>query len=181
MASNNNNKLNTSVPVFMGSDFRTWEQKMGDYLKSQCLWCFARGSTFVHLVEAIAGQPTAAKLQAQADWNESNMQVQGILGSCILIMLHLHLGTNTAGTWANLWTRFGTPGVSEIAVDMYAAYSMKLSTSHNPHPDMERMNMLFECLRANDMDFSDVQQGLILLNVIPKEWLMVIQIYSQAN
>ena len=58
---------------------------------------------------------------------------------------------------------------------------MKLLASHNPHPDMERMNMLFEHLRANGMTFSDVQQGLILLNAIPKEWSMVAQIYSQAN
>ena len=86
-----------------------------------------------------------------------------------------------ADTWTNLRTRFGTPGVSEIAADMYAAYSMKLSASHNPHPNMERMNMLFEHLRVNSMTFSDAQQGLVLLNAILKEWLTVAQIYSQAN
>ena len=64
---------------------------------------------------------------------------------------------------------------------MYTAYSMKLSTSHNPHPEIERMNMLFEQLNANGMTFSDAQWGLIPLNVIPKEWSMVTQIYSQAN
>ena len=73
-------------------------------------------------------------------------------------------------TWTNFRTRFGTPGVSKIAVDMYMAYLIKISASHNPHPDMERMNMLFECLRANGMDFSDAQRGLILLNMILKEW-----------
>ena len=41
--------------------------------------------------------------------------------------------------------------------------------------------MLFEHLRANGMDFEDPVQGLILLNVILKEWLTVAQIYSQAN
>ena len=58
-------------------------------------------------------------------------------------------------TWTNLRTRFSTPGVSEIAADMYAAYSMKLSSTHNLHPDMERMNMLFECLVVNRVDFDD--------------------------
>ena len=72
MASNNNN-LNTSIPVFTGSDFWVWEQKMGDYLKSQHLWHFVRGSTFVRPVEAIAGQPMAAELQAQMDWDGSNL------------------------------------------------------------------------------------------------------------
>ena len=86
-----------------------------------------------------------------------------------------------AQTWTNLRTRFGTPGVSEIATDMYVAYSMKLLSTHNPHPDMERMNMLFKQLNTNSMTFSDAQQGLRLLNVIPKEWSTVAQIYSQSN
>ena len=86
-----------------------------------------------------------------------------------------------AQTWTNLRTRFSTPGVSEIAMDMYTAYSMKLSATHNPHPNMERMNMLFERLNANSMTFSDMQRGLILLNAIPKEWSTVAQIYSQSN
>ena len=41
--------------------------------------------------------------------------------------------------------------------------------------------MLLECLRADGMEFDDAQQGLSLLNAIPKEWSMVAQIYSQAN
>ena len=86
-----------------------------------------------------------------------------------------------AETWTNLRTRFSTLGVSEIAADMYAVYSMKLSLTHNPHPDMQRMNMLFKRLNANSMSFSDVQRGLILLNMILKEWSTVAQIYSQSN
>ena len=64
-------------------------------------------------MEAIAGQPMAAELQAQMDWDESDLQVQGIFGSQISQKLHLHLGTNAATTWANLMTRFGTPGISQ--------------------------------------------------------------------
>ena len=84
-------------------------------------------------------------------------------------------------TWTNLRTRFGTPGVSKIAADMYASYLMKLLATHNPHSDMERMNMLFKRLNANGMTFSDAQRGLILLNVILKEWATVAQIYSQSS
>ena len=86
-----------------------------------------------------------------------------------------------AETWTNLRARFGTLGVSEIAADMYAAYSMKLSLTHNPHPDMEQMNMLFERLAVNGVDFDDTVWGIILLNVIPKEWSTVAQNYSQSN
>ena len=131
---------------------------MGDYLKSQHLWRIttsAPGSMWP--VEVTAGAPTLAEAQLQAAWDENSEQVQGIIGSHISQTLHSHIGTTCANTWTNLRTRFGTPGVSEIPTDMYAAYSLKLSATHNPHPDMERMNMLFECLKVNGMDFDDAQ------------------------
>ena len=155
---------------------------MGDYLKSQRLWRITTGAPgSMWPVEAITGAPTPAEAQLQAAWNESSEQVQGIIGSRISQTLCPHISTTCAETWTNLGTRFGTPGISKMAADMYVAYSMKLLATHNPHPDMERMNTLFEHLRANGMDFNDAQQGLILLNVIPKEWSTVAQIYSQAN
>ena len=129
---------------------------MGDYLKSQHLWCIATGAHgSTQPVEVIAGAPTPAEALLQAAWDKNLEQVQGIISSCISQMLHPHIGTTCAKTWTNLRTRFRTPGISEIATDMYAAYSMKLSATHNPHPNMERMNMLFEHLRANGMDFDD--------------------------
>ena len=178
----NNNNLNASIPIFTSSDFWVWEQKMGDYLKSQRLWHIttsAVGST--RPVEAITGAPIPAEAQLQAAWDKNSEQVQGIIGSHISQTLRPHIGMTCAETWTNLRTRFGTPGISKIAADMYMAYSMKLLATHNSHPDMERMNMLFECLRANGMDFDNPIQGLILLNMILKEWLMVAQIYSQVN
>ena len=142
---------------------------MGDYLKSQRLWRITTGAPgSTQPVEATANAPTPTETVAQAAWDENSEQVQGIIGSRISQTLHPHIGMTCAQTWTNLKTRFGTPGVSEIAADMYVAYLMKLSSTHNPHPDMERMNMLFERLNANGMTFSDVQQGLILLNAIPK-------------
>ena len=157
MAANTNNiNLNASVPVFTGSDFWVWEQKMGDFLKSQRLWRITTGAPgSMRPVEVITGNPTPAEALLQAAWDENSEQVQGIIGSCISQMLHPHIGMTCAETWTNLRARFGTLGVSKIAVDMYAAYSMKLSSTHNLHPDMERMNMLFECLMANRVDFED--------------------------
>ena len=148
---------------------------MGDFLKFQHLWCITNSEN-VCPPSATPGASTLAEAQAQAAWDKNSEQVQGIIGSHILQTLCPHIGTTCTDTWTNLRTRFGTPGISEIAVDMYVAYSMKLSATHNPHPDMERMNMLFEHLRENGMTFSDTQQGLILLNVIPREWSTVAQI-----
>ena len=133
---------------------------MGDYLKSQHLWCITTGAPgSTQLVEATANAPTPTEAVAQAAWDENSEQVQGIIGSRISQTLHPHIGMTCAQTWTNLKTRFSTPGVSEITVDMYVVYSMKLSLTHNPHPDMERMNMLFERLNTNGMTFSDAQRN----------------------
>ena len=64
VATTTNNNLTASIPVFMGSDFWVWEQKMGDYLESQHLWRIttsAPGS--MRPVEAITGAPTLAEVQ----------------------------------------------------------------------------------------------------------------------
>ena len=98
MATNtNNNNLNTSVSVFTGSDFQVWEQKMGDFLKSQRLWCITTGAPgSTQPVEAIVGAPTPAEALFQAAWDENSEQVQGIIGSRISQTLHPHIGTTYA-------------------------------------------------------------------------------------
>ena len=169
-ANTTKNTLNTSIPIFTGSEFWVWEQKMGDFLKSQHLWCITTGAPgSTQPVEAITGAPTPAEALLQAAWDKNSEQVQGIIGSRISQTLCPHIGTTCTKTWTNLRARFGTPGVSKIAADMYMAYSMKLSLTHNLHPDMEQMNMLFEHLAVNRVDFDDAVWGIILLNAIPKE------------
>ena len=99
MAANTNNNLNASVPIFMGSDFCVWEQKMGDFHKSQHLWCIttsAPGS--MQPVEAIAGNPTPAEALLQAARDKNLEQVQGIIGSHILQTLRPHIDMTCAKT-----------------------------------------------------------------------------------
>ena len=98
MASTNNNQLNASIPVFTGSDFHLWEQKMLDYLQSQRLWRMANNQV-LHPVEAVANAPMAAEAALQATWDENSEQIQGIIGSQILTTLHPHLGMTCAQTW----------------------------------------------------------------------------------
>ena len=114
MATNtNNNNLNASIPIFMGSDFWVWEQKMGDFLKSQCLWCITTGApSSTQPVEVITGNPTPAEALLQATWDENLEQVQGIIGSHISQMLCPHISMTCAEKWTNqptihtsIWSR----------------------------------------------------------------------------
>ena len=99
MATTNNNNLTASVPVFTGSDFRVWEQKMGDYLKSQHLWHITTGAPgSTQPVEVITGAPTPAEVQLQAAWDKNSEQVQGVIGSCVSQTLCPDIGTTCAET-----------------------------------------------------------------------------------
>ena len=105
----------------------------------QCLWRITTGApSSTRPVEATANAPTPAEAAAQAAWDENSEQVQGIICSCISQTLRPHIGTTCTQTWTNFRTRFSTPGVSEITVDMYAVYLMKLSLTHNSHPEIGR-------------------------------------------
>ena len=77
-----NNNLNASIPIFMDSDFKIWEQKMRDFLKSQHLCRITNGDS-VCPPSATPNAPTLAEALAQAAWDENSEQVQGIIGSPI--------------------------------------------------------------------------------------------------
>ena len=99
--------LNTAVPVFQGANFRTWQQAMGDYRKSQRLWFHVatlmdggRGRP----VEVTARAPTQAEADAQVAWDANDIQCLGILGLCLSPNLRTHLGNTARLMWDSLNT-----------------------------------------------------------------------------
>ena len=139
--------LNTTVPVFQGANFHTWQQAMGDYLKSQQLWFHVTAlmdSGKGCPVEATAGAPTQAEADAQVAWDADDIQCLGILGLCLSPNLRTHLGNTAHLTWESLNTTFGQPGVSAIFADYQAAISLKVTGGQNPQVEMQRLNTLFE-------------------------------------
>ena len=118
--------LNTTVPVFQGVNFHTWQQAMGDYLKSQQLWFHVaalmdggRGRP----VEATTGAPTQAEADAQVAWDADDIQCLGILGLRLSPNLRTHLGNTACLMWDGLNTTFGQLGMSAIFADYQAVKS----------------------------------------------------------
>ena len=168
--------LNTAIPVFQGVNFCTWQQAMGDYLKSQRLWFHVaalmdggRG----HPVEVTAGAPTQAEANAQVAWDADDIQCLGILSLRLSPNLWTHLVNTACLTWDSLNTTFGQLGVSAI--------SLRVTGGQNPQVEIQQLNTLFECLAANDMSISDPMQGMILLNALPAKWDSVGMVYLQST
>ena len=135
MASNNNNTLNTTVTIFASANFHAWQQSMGDYLKSQKLWHHATGIV-TRPVAANPVAPTAAELQLQGVWDETDDQIKGILGLRLSPNLCIHLGTTAAPAmasqaWTSLETTFGQPGILAIFADHHALHAVKISGQQN--------------------------------------------------
>jgi hypothetical protein len=96
------------VPMFVGQDFRTWLEKMTDYLGSQRLLGYALGQR-QRPVAANVAQPTQAELVAMADWDKINLQVKSMISMRLSTNLRILIGTTSAATWMNLDQRYGVP------------------------------------------------------------------------
>ena len=70
--------VSSLIPVFIGQDFRSWKEKMSDYLGSQKLLGYVLGQ-HTRPVAANAAQPTQPELTAQADWDKTNLQVKSLI------------------------------------------------------------------------------------------------------
>jgi gag-polypeptide of LTR copia-type len=172
-----NNGIN-NVPVFSGANFRTWQQTMGDYLRSMRLFRHVSGAT-VRLTPVVP--PTQANLDAIAAWNEADEQAQGILGLRLLTNLHTYLGVTAHASWQALDNAFGQPGISSIYADLQATLHMKISGSQNPQVEMQRLLTLFERLCANGMQINNPIQGMMLLDALPLKWDGVAMVYLQGQ
>ena len=129
-------EVSSLVPIFDGQDFRSWQQKMRDYLGSQKLWGYAAG-TRVRPSPATTGAPTAAELTAMGDWDESDLQVNSLITLRLSPNLRTHLGTTSALTWTSLNNTFGQPHFTTIFGEFTEALRVRLSPTHNPQVEIQ--------------------------------------------
>jgi hypothetical protein len=118
-----NNKIN-NIPVFSGANFCTWQQMMGNFLRSMRLYRHVSGAT----VRPTPVVPlTQANLDAIAAWDEADEQAQGILGLRLSTNLRTHLGVTAHTSWQALDNAFRQPGISSIYADLQATLHVKIS------------------------------------------------------
>jgi gag-polypeptide of LTR copia-type len=172
-----NNGIN-NVPVFSGANFRTWQQTMGDYLRSMRLFRHVSGAT-VRPTPVVL--PTQANLDAIVAWDEADEQAQDILGLRLSTNLCTHLGATAHALWQAMDNAFGQPGISSEYADLQAALHVKISGSQNLQVEMQQLLTLFERLRANGMQINDPIQGMMLLNALPSKWDGVAIVYLQGQ
>jgi hypothetical protein len=147
-----NNGIN-NIPVFSSANFRTWQQMMGDYLRSMRLFRHVSGAT---VRPTLVVPPTQANLDAIAAWNEADEQAQGILGLRLSTNLRTHLGVTAHASWQALDNAFGQPGISSIYADLQAVLHVKILGGQNLQVEMQWLLTVFERLRANGMVISDL-------------------------
>ena len=125
-------------------------------------------------------QPTQPELMAQADWDETNLQVKSLIALRLSSNLRTHIGTTSEETWTSLDTTFGTPHFTGIFKDYELAHSIRLTMGENPEIQIQRLWTILECLRANGCVISNYLQCMLLLKAILKEWDTVAQIYCNG-
>ena len=171
--------VSSLVPVFVGQDFRSWKEKMMDYLGSQKLLGYALGQR-TRPVAANAVQPTQPELTAQADWDETDLQVKSLIALRLSSNLRTHIGMTSEETWTSLDTTFGMPHFTGIFKDYELAHSIRLTTGENPEIRIQKLWTILKRLQMNGCVISNYLQGVLLLEAIPREWDTVAQMYCNG-
>jgi hypothetical protein len=132
------------IPIFVGQDFHTWLEKMTDYLGSQRLLGYVLGQ-HQRPVTANVAQPAQAKLTAQADWDEINLQVKSMISMRLSTNLRTLIGTMSAATWTNLDQCYSISHFTGIYKDYKLIHSIKLTTGENPEIWIQKIWTILEC------------------------------------
>jgi hypothetical protein len=148
------------VPMFVSQDFRTWLEKMMDYLGSQRLLGYALGQR-QRPVAANVVQPTQAKLTAQADWDEIDLHVKSMISMRLSTNLRTLIGTMSVAMWTNLDQRYGVPHFTRIYKDYELVHSIRLTTGENPEIRIQKIWTILERLRANGCVLYNYLQGML--------------------
>ena len=110
------------VPIFVGQDFRSWKEKMTDYLGSQKLLGYALGQR-QRPIAANPAAPTQAETDAMEEWDINDLQVKSLIALRLSSNLRTHIGTTSAQTWTSLDQTFGVPHLDRK--------STRLNSSHD--------------------------------------------------
>jgi hypothetical protein len=161
-------EITSLIPIFVSQDFRSWKEKMMDYLGSQkplgyVLYQCQRPVT------ANVAQPTQAELTAQADWDETDLQICSMISMWLSSNLRTLIGTTSAAMWMALDQHYSIPHFTGIYKDYELTHGIRLTTGENPEIWIQNIWIILECLWANGCVLSNYLQGMLLLKAIPKE------------
>ena len=150
-----------------------------DYLGSQKLLGYALGQ-HTRPVAANAVQPTQPELTAQADLDETDLQVKSLITLRLSSNLRTYIGTMSEETWTSLDTTFSMPHFTGIFKDYELAHSIRLTTGENPEIWIQRLWTILERHQTNGCVISNYLQGMLLLKAIPREWDTITQMYCNG-
>ena len=165
-------EINALIPLFNGAEYRTWKERMTDFLGYITSAC-------PHPVEAAPGQPMVAEQATQAEWDKYDLQVQSLIGLRLSPNLHTHMGTTSQATWDSLENTFG---VSHFTMDfclLQEVMRAKLQVDQSPQVEIQHIWTLLERIRTAGMNLDNYLQVMLLLSAIPKEWDCIASMYCK--
>ena len=193
-------QIDCLIPLFNGSDYHYWATSMTAYLRSVHLWGIVSGRetrpldlpsgrAAVAATQTSPAQPAipaptqeqvSERQAAQQEWIEKDEQALGIIQLQLSHNLHTLIGIAAYRTWRNIEDSHGKPGAALIFADFKALNAFRLSGS-NPAPEISKMVTLLERLHANQCQFSEFVQTMILLNALPQKWDHLASVYIQET
>ena len=166
------------VCLFNSADYRTWKERMGDFLGSQHMLGFINGNR----LRPLAADPaniTTDERAAMAQWDEDDTVIRSYIALRLSPNLCTHLGTTAQETWESLENTFG---VSHFTMDfrlLQEVMRAKLRVDQNPQVEIQHIWTLLERICVAGMNLDNYLQAMLLLSAIPKEWNHIASMYCK--
>ncbi|KAF5383099.1 hypothetical protein D9615_004970 [Tricholomella constricta] len=153
----------TLVPVFNGTNWAEWSSAMQDYLRSQALWQLVKGGNPRPEVQVGSDGESLPETKEHREWDNRDDQALGIIRLRVSPEIKNQISGNSSEEfWQALENAYSKPGASLLFGDFQKAISFRLSGSSNPEPEIGKLNLLLERLRANEVDLPEFVKAMIL-------------------
>jgi len=167
------------VPVFNGSNFRTWSTSMINYLCTSGLYQIVAGD--ISKPESLQGtSKTDGKLLGTwldpIFWSEKDMTTIGLIRLCLNDAIKEK--TKDKKTSKKLYDYLAYAYKETTFAHQYGIYTetlrLRVSGSHDPTNDIEKLSSLYQQLKEQNLEIPHKIQIMTLLHALPKHYKILL-------
>ncbi|KAJ2914384.1 hypothetical protein MD484_g6037, partial [Candolleomyces efflorescens] len=165
------NSIFNTVPVFDGSNYLRWKEKMKSYLQVQNLWLIVNG-TETKLPALVASTNVTqdqvdSREAARVKWLRDDEAALGAISLKLRDDFQILIGTTSARTWDAIEAKYGTTTASQIYGWFSELMRWKLNGKEDPFKEFARWDLLVDKLGKAQVTLPDKVLAMLLMSRNP--------------
>ena len=177
-SSSDKTKVQTSLPILNGSNYREWAEAIKAFLRYNGVWFLIEGygSTADRKVDGTARPtPTSTNADAVAAWDEKNDKALGVilLYTAANIKHHIANCYTALEAWKKLKDEYEKPGAVGAFVAFQQLFNTVLSDSTSLGPQLDKMVEDAAQVTNAGIEVKDQLLALLMINSLPKSYQQI--------